>query len=107
MHFYLCLVCPEGFIFFDNDCYGFVMEQLNWEAANDRCNKISQGSSLATVESKKVNDFLMNQLDYKYAGFTLANFWIGLREVNGTLAWLDTDQYWMPKEFADFAVSLK
>ena len=78
-------------------------EKSTWDIANQHCNKISIESSLAVVESKKVYDFLMNEIKFRYPDIEIVSFWIGLREVNGRLSWIDTDQYWMPNEFEDIS----
>ena len=89
-------VCPTGFIFFKDDCYGFIVEKATWEIANGRCKGIYEGATLAVIESDHVNDFLATQLKYKLAGSD-SNFWIGLKDLGGKLSWIDPDQFWMPE----------
>uniref|UniRef100_A0A670ISN9 C-type lectin domain-containing protein n=1 Tax=Podarcis muralis TaxID=64176 RepID=A0A670ISN9_PODMU len=42
--------CPAGWIVYEGKCYFFSEEERNWTSAQRFC--ISQGSSLATIQSE-------------------------------------------------------
>ena len=95
-------VCPAGFIFFKDDCYGFIAEKATWGNANDHCKGIYKEATLAVVESDHVNNFLATQLNYKLSGSD-SSFWIGLNDLSGKLSWIDPDQFWLPDYLENYA----
>nr|XP_028573403.1 C-type lectin domain family 2 member B-like [Podarcis muralis] len=77
--------CPAGWIVYEGKCYFFSEEERNWTSAQRFC--ISQGSSLATIQSELEKVFML-----RFKGE--ADHWIGLRkDFNDTWIWADGSEY--------------
>ncbi|XP_032997469.1 C-type lectin domain family 2 member D-like [Lacerta agilis] len=77
--------CPDGWVGYERKCYFFSEEERNWTSAQSFC--ISQGSSLAAIQSELERVFML-----RFKGE--ADHWIGLRkDFNDTWIWADGSEY--------------
>ncbi|XP_077781312.1 C-type lectin domain family 2 member D-like [Podarcis muralis] len=73
--------CPAGWVGYEGKCYFFSEEERNWTSAQCFC--ISQGSSLAAIQSELEKVFML-----RFKGE--ADHWIGLRkDFDDTWIWAD------------------
>ncbi|KAL4233318.1 hypothetical protein ACF0H5_008000 [Mactra antiquata] len=78
------LVCPHGWMEYDNSCYLFSKEEEQWTHAAILCSAL--GSKLVEIETKDENNFLTTFID-------LYNeiYWIGLSDVQKEDDWMWMD----------------
>ncbi|XP_062839492.1 lithostathine-like isoform X2 [Anolis carolinensis] len=95
--FYLCLLalctisflmhsvqaknCPNGWLIFDDLCYGIFKTKLSWTEAEMACQSFHQESHLVSIlsepEGRVLGHFLLDKSNQ------LGNVWIGLTDPNG------------------------
>ncbi|XP_048882081.1 C-type lectin domain family 4 member E isoform X1 [Brienomyrus brachyistius] len=91
-----CKPCPPSWVEFEDKCYYFSKDKLDWESSKASCETL--GSHLVVLRSHEQHEALeqevrrLRQLDY--------HFWIGLsdRETEGDWKWVDNSTvnftYW-------------
>ena len=76
------LVCPGGWSKFNLSCYTLVKLSLTWNSAEEHCNEL--GGHLASVHSKKENDFISGLADGQ-------RLWIGANDLKTERVWAWSD----------------
>ena len=75
--------CPEGWIPFENRCFYFSHLQqellINWNAADQKCRNLREGSTLASITNRNELDFVLGtflslQTKFLFSYFSLIIF---------------------------------
>ncbi|XP_039608877.1 perlucin-like protein [Polypterus senegalus] len=97
-----CLVCPEGWVFFQSKCYFFSNNTLTWQSSQEQC--LSMGGHLVIVESAEEESFLENKTNIVIE--KKSGYWIGLtdQKKENQFVWVDNKtldtntRFWEPGE---------
>ncbi|XP_078578923.1 uncharacterized protein LOC144863535 [Branchiostoma floridae x Branchiostoma japonicum] len=81
------LVCPSGYVRFQDRCFKFYTYKRNYAGARSACRAV--GASLAMPKDQATNNFLFNQLTTYPTGSSFT--WFGLTDLaqEGTFVWED------------------
>ena len=81
-------LCEDGWTFFGNHCYLFLVAKKDWDDSRDECTKA--GAHLVKIDNKAENDFIYNH--------RVGTMWIGLHKANNEFEWIDgtTPRYFPP-----------
>uniref|UniRef100_A0A8C4VEW9 C-type lectin Cal-like n=2 Tax=Gopherus evgoodei TaxID=1825980 RepID=A0A8C4VEW9_9SAUR len=81
--------CPEGWLSFESNCYGYISQDKTWMQAEVDCQNHLQGSHLASIhnigETEILSDYIKRHHTEKKP------VWIGLSDPHRTLSWKWTD----------------
>ncbi|VDH99030.1 Hypothetical predicted protein [Mytilus galloprovincialis] len=80
--------CPLGWLHFEDGCYLFSKEQLNWYTAQSSCR--GHDARLAEVETKALADYLISVAKMLNRN---VNYWLGGRDdaTEGIWTWSSSD----------------
>ncbi|XP_076033572.1 macrophage mannose receptor 1-like isoform X5 [Oratosquilla oratoria] len=92
------VLCPEGWVAWDNYCYYFSKETATWDTAHTYCQS-NYGSILASIKNADENDFIFKTMK----GGTSINTWIGLHDDDKgkKWRWVDDSDFIYYKNWAD------
>ncbi|CAH1244762.1 VCAN [Branchiostoma lanceolatum] len=79
--------CKSGWSEYNNHCYKFFRDQLNWSEANKKCKEL--GANLASVTSAEENNFIAGLIVNAPKRVTRHLVWFGLRLVDKQWKWTD------------------
>ena len=81
------LVCPDGYLKFNNDCFRIHNQLRTWEDASKICKR--ENAMLTKIDSEEMNSFLVDKMFP--VGSSSNAFWIGLkdRKKTGRFSWSD------------------
>ncbi|XP_060590678.1 asialoglycoprotein receptor 2-like [Ruditapes philippinarum] len=73
-------------------CVHFITDRpgLNWQEARDHCKNIT--SDLLSIDSRQENKQIKELVKYYVENFGFLEWWIGIRQVNGTWQWVDGEE---------------
>eukprot|EP01051_Picozoa_sp_SAG22_P015030 SAG22_NODE_1911_length_3328_cov_2.473521_4_plen_539_part_00 len=80
--------CPFGWEYSDGDCFKLVAQHLDWNHAEEACQKLGPGTHLASITSAEQQAAVEHLVKISFAGYTV---WIGLNDMDqeGSFVWAD------------------
>ncbi|XP_077196598.1 C-type lectin BfL-2-like [Paroedura picta] len=82
-------VCPPGWMFYSNNCYGFQQDPKSWSAAEISCQNIQEKTHLSSLMSQQE----LNEVAKYLSSFhQSSHVWIGLHDPRRTRNWQWVDR---------------
>ncbi|XP_069752274.1 lectin-like [Narcine bancroftii] len=87
------LTCLSGWTGYNLTCFRFINEEMNWIEAEVYCQNLVSGGHLASIHSKKNNDFVLNLVQKEKSSYQ--KFWIGSSDKyrDGIQLWTDGSRW--------------
>ncbi|XP_065449700.1 C-type lectin Cal-like isoform X2 [Chrysemys picta bellii] len=83
------LSCPEGWLYFKGNCYGYFSQEKTWMEAEVDCQNHLQGAHLVSIHNTVQAEMLSYYIKQHHT--EKKHIWIGLTDPHGTLSWKWTD----------------
>ncbi|XP_026517727.1 C-type lectin BpLec-like, partial [Terrapene carolina triunguis] len=83
------LSCPEGWLSFHGNCYGYISQEKNWRQAEVDCQNHLQGSHLVSIHNTGETEILSDYIKQHHT--EKKPLWIGLSDHHGDLSWRWSD----------------